>query len=438
MSPCVRTISRILFVVVLSVSAWAANRTVDCSGGTPGAFTSLQKAIDSLNLIGPHQITVLTPTPCVENLQIVNRQRLTIVAPQGNLITSQVGTAGDVITISGSTAITLSSIGFTGGARGVVIDRASEVTIHGTTVQANAFTGMRIDGNSTVAVDGLIQNNGGAGINANDCTLTVGAGTQILNNISNGVALTRSRGRFENVSFQGNSNGILVTNASSAVFFPTSIFSNNSHAGINVVNGSSVQVFAPNSIQNNSRFGVNVSDGSSARFFGDVAADGSPLANVIEGNPFVGLNIDGGQVVLFDANQILHNGSGGQPFRAGARVDDNGSLITIGSGDIQISENNGPGIDATTGGNLDLAGTVVSSNSEDGVHLQGNAQVSFFPPNTNVVNGNAGKSVRCDSTSVFFGDPTGVGQIACHISLSEAQPSHLQRRLSLEREHREK
>lgn len=33
-----------------------------------------------------------------------------------------------------------------------------------------------------------------------------------------------------------------------------------------------------------------------------------------------------------------------------------------------------------------------------------NAQLSFFPPNTNVVNGNAGKSVNCDSTSVFFGN----------------------------------
>ena len=151
----------------------------------------------------------------------------------------------------------------------------------------------------------------------NDSTVILETGTQILNNSSNGVALTRSRGQFQGVSVQGNSNGVLVTNASWAVFSPTNNILNNGHAELNVVNGSSVQVFAPNIIRNNGRFGMNVSEGSSARLFGDVASDGTPLANVIEGNPFIGLNIDGGQVVLFDANQIFNNGSGGQPFRAG-------------------------------------------------------------------------------------------------------------------------
>jgi hypothetical protein len=432
-----REIGSICFVVVLSLSAWAANRTVDCSGGTPGAFTSLQKAIDSLNLLGPHQITVLTATPCVENVQLVNRQRLTITAPQGNLITSAAGNSGDVMTISSSTGIIFTSLGFAGGSRGVVIDRASEVTIQATTIQANAFAGIRIDGNSTVALDGLIQNNGGSGIVVNDSTITVGGGTQILNNSFNGVALTRSRGQFQAVSVQGNSNGVLLTNASSAVFLPTNNILSNAHAGLNVVNGSSIQIFAPNFIQNNGKFGMNISDGSSARVFGDVASDGTPLPNVIEGNPFIGLNIDGGQVVLFDANQIRNNGSGGQPFRAGVRVDDNGSFITSGSSDIQITGNNGPGIDATTGGNVDLTGTIVTNNSEDGIRLQGNAQLSFFPPNTNVVNGNAGKSVNCDSTSVFFGDPSGVTQIACHISHSATQAVHPQRRLAIEKENRE-
>jgi hypothetical protein len=65
---------------------------------------------------------------------------------------------------------------------------------------------------------------------------------------------------------------------------------------------------------------------------------------------------------------------------------------------------------------VDLAGTVVANNNGDGIRLQGNAQLSFFPPNTNVVHGNSGKSVKCDSTSVFFGDSGGVGQIACRTS----------------------
>src|SRR5260370_6144826 len=106
---------------------------------------------------------------------------------------------------------------------------------------------------------------------------------------------------------------------------------------------------------------------------------------------------------MFDANQILNNGSGGQPLHAGVRVDDNSLLATVGSGDIQISNNSGPGIDATTGGNVDLTGTIVANNSGDGIRLRGNAQVAFFPPNTNIVNGNGGQAIACDSTSVFSG-----------------------------------
>ena len=400
--------------LLLPLSGWAANVTVDCSGGTPGAFTSLQAAINSLDLIGPHQITVVGNGTCNENVRIVDRQRLTIIAPNGQFITSPVGAADDVMTISGSTGITLTLLGFRGGSRGVVINRNSEVSIQGTTIDTNANAGVRVDGNSTASVGGLIQNNGGAGINVNDGTITIGGGTQILNNGGNGVVLRRSRGRFLGNVIHGNS------------------------SGVNIVNGSSAEFDAPCMIQNNLFIGVEVADGSSARFFGDVAPDGTPVPNVISGNPFVGLNIPGGQVVMFNANQILNNGSGGPPFNAGVRVDDNASLATVGSGDIQISHNTGPGIDATTGGNVDLTGTVVANNSGDGIRLRGNAQVAFFPPNTNTVNGNGGQAIACDSTSVFFGDPSGVAPIACHVSLDSDPPLASARRRMMKEERDEK
>jgi parallel beta helix pectate lyase-like protein len=409
-------LSCLVFVcaILFPLSGWATNVTVDCSGGTPGAFTSLQAAIDFLDLIGPHQITVIGGGSCNENVRIVDRQRLTInAAPAGQFITSPVGAAGDVMTISGSTGITLIQLGFHGGSRGVVINRNSEVSIHGTTIETNAFAGIRIDGNSTVAVDGLIQNNGGAGINVNDSSITVGGGTRFLNNGAAGVALRRSRGQFFGSVIQGNLNGV------------------------NILNGSSAEFNAPTTIQNNLSVGVNVLDGSSARFFGGVAPDGTPVPNVISGNPFIGLNL-AGAVVMFDANQIINNGSGGQPLHAGVRVDDNALLATLGSGDIQISNNSGPGIDATTGGNVDLTGTVVANNSGDGIRLRGNAQVVFFPPNTNIVSGNGGKPIACDSTSVFFGDPTGVAPIACQISLAQDGPSQSLRRALMQEERPEK
>jgi hypothetical protein len=347
-------------------------------------------------------------------VRIVDRQRLTIIAPNGQFFTSPVGAADDVMTISGSTGITLTLLGFRGGSRGLVINRNSQVAVQGTTIDMNANAGIRVDGNSTVTIDGLIQNNGAAGINVNDSTITIGGGARILSNGGNGVVLRRSRGQFIGNVIRGNANGV------------------------NIVNGSSAEFDAPCTIQNNLFIGVQVADGSSARFFGDVAPDGTPVPNVISGNPFVGLNIPDGQVVMFNANQILNNGSGGPPFNAGVRVDDNGSLITVGSGDIQIGHNTGPGIDATTGGNVDLTGTVVANNSGDGIRLQGNAQVAFFPPDTNVLAGNGGEPISCDNTSIFFGDRTELAEIRCKIAELKDRPSSSERKRMIKEERDEK
>src|SRR5437870_292870 len=150
--------------ILLPFIGRAANLTVDCSGATPGAVTTLQAAIDSLDVTGPHQIT-LAPQSCQENVRIVNRERLTInAAPTGVFIGSAAGAAGDVMTISGSTAITFIQVGFRGGSRGVVINQASVVFIHGATIEANAGAGVAIGGSSSVFLDGLVQNNGGVGI----------------------------------------------------------------------------------------------------------------------------------------------------------------------------------------------------------------------------------------------------------------------------------
>src|SRR5262249_22939833 len=152
---CMRKLNRtvilpflaLLIIAWVPTITWAKNVTVDCSGANPRAFRSLQAAINSLDLVGPHYITVAS-APCTEDVQITNRQRLTIDAPNGNaFITSTEGVNGDAVTISGSTAIALIRIGFSGSSRGLVINRNSEVTVAGCTVDSNANAGVRIDGN---------------------------------------------------------------------------------------------------------------------------------------------------------------------------------------------------------------------------------------------------------------------------------------------------
>ena len=47
-----------LLILLPSSLAFAADAAVDCSGATPGAFTTITAALASLPLAGPNSITV--------------------------------------------------------------------------------------------------------------------------------------------------------------------------------------------------------------------------------------------------------------------------------------------------------------------------------------------------------------------------------------------
>ena len=76
-----------LLLAVLPAAARAANVTADCDAAAPppGVFTSVNAALATLDNIGPHTATV-TRT-CVESVNIVQRDRLTIQAPPGQSAT---------------------------------------------------------------------------------------------------------------------------------------------------------------------------------------------------------------------------------------------------------------------------------------------------------------------------------------------------------------
>ena len=101
-----------LFAVVMMVAAanlllpgagWATNVTVDCDM-FPTA--SIQAALNSLDVVGPHVITV--KGTCTGNVRITGRDRVTIQAAVDDTATI-VGTGGDVVRISRSRSITLRS-----------------------------------------------------------------------------------------------------------------------------------------------------------------------------------------------------------------------------------------------------------------------------------------------------------------------------------------
>ncbi len=362
----------------------ATDLFVDCTGSTPNVGTNLQSAIDSLDLVGPHTIHFLGG-PCVENIWIIDRQRLTITAEGiGAFIDSE--HHGPAMYIAGSTGIRLVQIGFTNGNFGLLIERASEVSLEGCTIGGGNGNGVVVRGNSSVSLNGLVTGSATNGITVVDSQIAIGGGT-IQNNGRYGLVLRKSHGVIGGdtgspLVIQGNGSGLGVT-------------------------ASTLEVYGPVNIQNNTT-GMNVLNGGSASLYGD-----EENAIMIAGNSWTGINTDGGFVSLAGGIHIINNGFGMQPLHAGVRVDDNTTLV---ASDAEISGNTGPGIDAINAGVISLGASVVSNNSADGIRLVGNSSVTFYPPNDNVVSGNGGLALDCDGTSVFSGDRTGVGAIACNYS----------------------
>jgi Periplasmic copper-binding protein (NosD) len=227
--------------IFLPPAGFAKNVKVDCNGATPGAFHSLQAAINSLRLAGPNYITVAS-NPCHEDVRIVDRQRLTIDAPNGNdFITSAEDLGGDAMTITGSTGITLIPVGFYASGRGLVINGNSAVNVLGCTSDSNAGAGLRIDDSNVVVESGAYINNGNAGVLANDSTLTL----QDLDISANGIAgivLHRTHGTITRLNIHDNGAGLLLSNGADEHLDAPNTIVNNQLRGVSVVTGSTLHV----------------------------------------------------------------------------------------------------------------------------------------------------------------------------------------------------
>jgi hypothetical protein len=68
----------ILFIAIWSpISGWAADLQVVCPSGGPGAYPSINAALNALDSQGPNSINV--SGACTENIFLNNRERLSIL-----------------------------------------------------------------------------------------------------------------------------------------------------------------------------------------------------------------------------------------------------------------------------------------------------------------------------------------------------------------------
>jgi parallel beta-helix repeat protein len=339
-------------VTGLAAGAQAASVAVDCNAGD-----SISAALAPLDLQGPHTITVTGV--CHESVSIMNRERLTIQAPAGQMATiarpAGAGPAAAVF-VNGSSAVSLQRLVLTGAANGLLLQRLSDVNAQQVTTENNGANGMAVIGNSNLIVTAsTVRNNAFNGIVGQDSSvLRVSGGTVIEGN-----------GRA----------GLLLVNNSTSSFLDSFVRSNGQH-GVALLASSTINL----------------------------------INNIIENNAWTGVNVAATSDAEIGGNTISGNG-------AGPGAEDTGGLVVAENSDALVGastivNNTGPGILATAHATLSMAdGNTVSGNSEQGVKLERLAVAQFLGAGT--IASNAEADLACDTTSLAAGDLSGVQEIRC-------------------------
>jgi len=400
----------------------AANLQVVCPGGGPGAYSSINAALSAIDPHGPNTITV--SGTCVENIFIFQHERLTIQAAPGQTATIIAADPSNIVLQTfESTGILLIGLVFQGGSTGVLLNQGSNVTMVNCTMQQNSGDGLDMQMASTLVMENsTLQDNQGNGMSAG-----VGSNATMATNPNERIRVLRNGGDGIDVDgsfFQVNFGTLDVENNAGAAIFQTggrllifdggvgggNLFQGNGE-GIDVFNAGSAQFFGKNTIRNNGDVGLQIL-GSSVAFNGRFLPDGTLRATVIEGHATVGVNVVRlGELTMNGPHQIQNNGTAtaDPTLRGGIRMI-RGSL-TLNNG-VQVSNNTGPGIRADQNTGTSVTNITVSNNSEEGVRVGRQSVAGFFPPLAIV--GNPVASISCDSTSLIFGDLTGITGTNCN------------------------
>jgi hypothetical protein len=424
-----RTLRGLVFAILvtsflLPAAAHAANATVGCPGGSGGTYPSITAALSTLDPHGPNTITV--SGTCVENIFIDKHERLFIQSASGQTATITAADAsGIVLQTFQSTGILISGLVFQGGSTGVLLNQGSNVTIVNCTMQRNSGDGLGMQMASTLVMENsTLQDNQGNGM-----SVGVGSNATMATNPNERIRVLRNGGDGIDVDgsfFQVNFGTLDVENNAGAAILQTggrliifggqgvgggNLFQGNGE-GIDIFQAGSAQFVGKNTIRSNGDFGLQVL-GSSVMFTGGgTLPDGTLNATVIEGHATVGVNVVRlGELTMNGPHQIQNNGTAtaDPTMRGGIRMN-RGSLTLVRG--VQISNNVGPGIRADQNTGTSIRNITVSNNTEEGVRVGRQSVSGFFPPLA--ITGNGVASISCDSTSLIFGDLTGISHIECN------------------------
>ena len=362
----------VVLLLLLPTLSFGASAVVDCTGATPGAFTTITAALASLPAAGPNSISVVGT--CQENVVFFGHSDLTIFGNPTATVTP--GNAnGHLLAISNSQRIGIQNMTFDGG-RGVIVDENSSVDFTSVTIQNSAGIGLTSLDSLVHIADSFVENNTRSGISASGGTFYVDSdviGTTVSGNGRIGVSMLT---------------GHLILNGGDEVTPGTqNVFSNNGSVGVQVGNGAEADINGDNRITGNQGpFGLEVIHTSTV-----LMGDGTISSNA-------GIGVHCGETShceWFGITTIDSNGKGGIEI-----TDHSDAYI---DGGIDISGNTGVGVLVDLSSLLNsLGGNTINNNTDDGIVVNTLSVLKFAANDT--VTGNGNLALECNNGSLVSGD----------------------------------
>ena len=358
--------------LLLSSFAFAASAVVDCSGATPGAFTSIHDALASLPAAGPNSISV-TGT-CHENVVMAGRTDLNISGnPSATVVPGNAN--GHLLAIDASQRVGIQNITFDGG-HGAIVSNNSQVEFLNVIIQNSLGIGLTTIDSLVHIADSTVKASARSGI-------SVGGGTFYVDSAETGTTVT-ANGRTGISVLTGH----LILNGGDEVTPGTeNVISNNAGVGVAIENNAEADINGDNRIiGNQGAFGLEVIHTSTV-----IMTDGT-----ISSNAGVGAHCgETSHCEWAGITKIDSNGKGG------IEITDHSDAYL--DGGIDISGNTGTGVLVDLSSLLNsLGGNTINNNTDDGIVLNTLSVLKFAANDT--ITGNGKLALECNNNSMVSGD----------------------------------
>lgn len=354
---------------LLSLPACANTAVVDCTGATPGAFITINAAINSLPPIGPNTVTV-TAGPCTGPVLVFRYTDLSLFASAPVTITTAVPTQR-LMSIFDSHNVGISGPFTFDGGRGVLVQKDSTVDIDGMTIQNSTGLGLTSLDSAVHISNSVIKNSVRSGVSISGGLLSVDSGVGITGNGRTGISAGTAH---------------LTLNGGDGTPGTENNISNNTTVGVAVFNGAEADINGDTRIDHNGAIGLEVFHTSTV-----LMSDGE-----INSNTGIGVHCGETSHCEFSGATTINTNLGG-----GIEFTDHSDGYL--DGGITISGNTGTGVLVDLSSVLNsLGGNFITNNSDDGIIVNTLSVIKFAANDT--VTGNGKLALECNNGSLVSGD----------------------------------